>query len=264
MKSITSRSNATIKFIRDLQTRKGRKDSGKFFIEGVRLVGEAISSKFPLDAVIYSPELMITDFAQEIVEQAKLAFIDLIEVSADVFASFSLKDGPHGIAAIGSQRFDSMEEKDLAGLWIGLEDIQDPGNLGTIFRSLDGAGGKGIFLFGNTVDPYHPTAVRSSMGAIFYIPIIPIPVDAFIQWKRKNIMQCFGTVCDAGTSYRDQTYPQDMVLIMGSEQKGISDTLKDACDILITIPMTGKIDSLNLSNAASIVLFEIYSRRKHD
>jgi TrmH family RNA methyltransferase len=264
VKTITSRSNTTIKFIRELQTRKGRKDSGKFFIEGVRLVGEAISNKFPLDAVIFSQELMITDFAHEIVEQAEIDSIELIEVSAEVFTSFSLKDGPHGIAAIGSQHFDSLEGKNLTGLWIALEEVQDPGNLGTIFRSLDGAGGNGIILIGNTVDPYHPTAVRSSMGAIFYLPIIPVPLDAFIQWKGKNTTQCFGTVCDAGTSYRDQIYPQDMVLIMGSEQKGMTNSLKAICDKLITIPMQGKIDSLNLSNAASIVLFEIYSRRKDD
>ncbi len=262
MKQISSTANNTVKFIRSLHSRKGRKQSGKFYIEGVRQVGEAVENGFPVDLIAYSPELLVADYGIEMIKNISNTGIEVIEVTAEVFTSFSVKDGPHGIAAVGTQRFYALDDLLLKGLWIALEDIQDPGNLGAILRSLDGAGGKGLILIGNTTDPYHPTAVRSSMGALFYIPIVTVDRKGFVKYKNKKEIFCVGTVCDTAHNYKDQAYYENMVVVMGSEQKGISNELRSACDSLVTIPMAGKVDSLNLANAASIVLFEIYSKQR--
>jgi len=263
MRKITSRSNETIKFIKSLQMRKNRNKTGKFYFEGVRQVGESFLSNYPLDLIVYSPDLLIADYGREIIERAKAKDIELIEVTEDVFRSFSNKNGPHGLAAVGNQRYQDINESQINGLWIALESVQDPGNLGSILRSLDGAGGKGVILIGQSTDPFHPTAVRASMGAVFYLPIMITTRKEFIIKIRKDNIFCVGTSCDTSNSYRDQPYFDDMVLIMGSEQKGISLALEKTCDALVTIPMAGKVDSLNLANAASIVLFEIYAKRKN-
>lgn len=261
MREITSYSNSTIKQIRGLRSRKNRRQSGMFYIEGVRHVGEAIVNDFPLEYVIYSPELLTADYGQEILAIASIKNIDLIQVTSDIFNSLSMKEGPHGIAAVGHEKYFTFNDIEIKGLWIALENIQDPGNLGSIMRSLDGAGGKGVILIGDSTDPYHPTAVRSSTGAIFYLPILKSSITDFIGYKKRTNIFCAGSSCNANTSFKEVDYPDDVVLVMGSEQKGITGVLEGECDILVNIPMAGKVDSLNLANAASIVLFEIYTRR---
>jgi RNA methyltransferase, TrmH family len=260
-KKITSLSNSTIKLIRTLQNRKNRKQLGLFFIEGIRQVGEAVDSNFPLQMILYCPALLTADYANEILENASRSGVELIEVSDEVFQSFSIKDGPQGIAAVGYERYYKITEIKIEGLWIALENIQDPGNLGSILRSLDGAGGKGLFLVGQSTDPFHPTAVRSSMGAVFYTPIIQSSLSDFGNHVKNNDIFCVGTSCETADSYKEQDYPETMILVMGSEQKGITNAMADVCEVLVNIPMTGRVDSLNIANAASIVLFEIYTRK---
>jgi len=265
IKTISSKSNSYIKFIRSLRTKKSRNQSGMFYIEGIRLVGEAFDTKYPLECVLFCPDLLISDYGKDLVNKASSQNIELIEVTTEVFHYFSIKEGPHGIAAVGKQLWSDIDEhSEINGVWIALENIQDPGNLGTIMRSLDGAGGKGVILIGETTDPFHPSAVRSSTGSIFSLPVVKITNEDFKSWKERYGIYCVGTVCGNEFSFREVSYPKDMILVMGSEQKGLSQRLAGICNTLVSIPMTGRIDSLNLSNAASIVLFEIYTKGLED
>ena len=262
MKIISSKSNRYIKFIRQLRQRKEREKSGKFYIEGLRLIGEALRIDFPLESILYSSDLLISDFGWKAIEDGKKKGIDIIEVTRDVFQTFALKEGPQGIAAVGFQKWVNIKAiHQPQGLWIALDNVQDPGNLGTIMRSLDGVGGKGLILLGNSTDVYHPTSVRSSTGAVFSLTIGKESLREFYEWKPKDVVPFIGTVCGEATNYRIYNYPQNMILIMGSEQKGLSNELVKMCEGLVTIPMTGSVDSLNLACAASIVLFEIYAKR---
>ena len=262
MKIISSKSNQYIKFIRQLRQRKEREKSGKFYIEGLRLIGEALRTDFPLESILFSSDLLISDFGWKAIEDGKKKGIDIIEVTEDVFQTFAFKEGPQGIAAVGFQKWANIKElHHLEGLWIALDNVQDPGNLGTIMRSLDGAGGKGLILLGNSPDPYHPTSVRSSTGAAFSLVIGKAGLKEFSEWKSKEGVPLIGTVCGEAANYRKYNYPQDMILLMGSEQKGLSKELVEMCEGLVTIPITGSVDSLNLACAASIVLFEIYTKR---
>jgi len=262
VKLISSKSNQYIKFIRQLRKRKEREKSGKFYIEGLRLIGEALRTDFPLEKIIYSSDLLISDFGWKAIEDGKKKGIDVIEVTGDVFQTFALKEGPQGIAAVGFQKWVNIKAiRQPQGLWIALDNVQDPGNLGTIMRSLDGVGGKGLILLGNSTDAYHPTSVRSSTGAAFSLTIGKTSLKEFRDWKSKEGVPLIGTVCGVAKNYRKYTYPQDMILLMGSEQKGLSKELIEMCEILVTIPMTGSVDSLNIACAASVVLFEIYAKR---
>jgi len=262
MKQITSKSNAYIKNIRQLKKKKFRDETGNYYLEGLRLIGEALRTDTNLESILYCSDLLKSEFGWQAIKIAEEKGIEIIEVTEEVFQTFSLKEGSQGLAAVGKQKWNDLHEL-LApeGLWIVLDNIQDPGNLGTIMRSLDGAGGKGLIFVGNSTDAYHPTAVRSSTGALFSLNICKTTQQKLIEWKKNSSIAFIGTVCESANSYKLCDYPENMVLIMGSEQKGLQKEVIAICDELITIPMGGSVDSLNLACAASIVLFEIYDKR---
>ncbi|MDO9547190.1 MAG: RNA methyltransferase [Pelolinea sp.] len=262
MKQITSKSNEYIKNIRRLKQKKFRDETGNYYIEGLRLIGEALRTDTHLESILFCSDLLISDFGLQAIKIAEEKGIEIIEVTEEIFQSFSLKEGPQGLAAVGKQKWIDLDEViSPKGLWIVLDKIQDPGNLGTIMRSLDGAGGKGLILVGNSTDAYHPTAVRSSTGALFSKSICKTTESKLIDWKKTTTVPFIGTVCETAISYKQYEYPEDMILFMGSEQKGLQKEIIAICDELITIPMGGSVDSLNLACAASIVLFEIYDKR---
>jgi TrmH family RNA methyltransferase len=261
MKTITSLSNPTIKFIRSLRQKKERESTGFFYIEGIRLVGEAVRTQQTIMHVIVCPEILDSTFGKELVITIENQGIDIVSVPESIFSSLSLKEGPQGIAAVLEENWRDL--KDILidkGLWVALDCVQDPGNLGSILRSLDAAGGKGIILIDDSTDPYHPTSVRASMGGIFSQKIIKCSFETFSNWKTGSSYPLIGTLCGEGLNYRRYNYPEDMILLMGSEQKGLSSKHKEICDGVVTIPMKGTVDSLNLSNATSIVLFEIFAQ----
>jgi TrmH family RNA methyltransferase len=186
-----------------------------------------------------------------------------LNVSESVFNIFSLKSGPQGMAAVVHQNWQELEGSVAdQGLWLILEDVQDPGNLGSALRSLDGAGGKGLILLGDSTDPYHPTAVRASMGAIFTQKLVKTNTQTLAAWKQQHQALIVGTWCGDAQPYRSYNYPEAVLLMMGSEQKGLQPEHLALCDALVHIPMSGKVDSLNLACATSVVLFEIYDQHR--
>jgi TrmH family RNA methyltransferase len=247
--------------IKNLRDRKVRKETGLFYIEGIKPVGEAFNSGWDIESIIICPELLKSEFAKGLVKQSEELNLEIIVVDKAVFKSISEKDGPKGIGAIVHFQTDSLDSgKKLHGIWVGLDSIQDPGNLGTIIRTIDSAGAKGIILIGNCVDPFSFEAVRSSMGAIFSVKIITTSTEDFILWKAKTEINLVGTSDKAGLDFRDSPYQADMILLMGSEQKGLNPALMDACSSMVSIPMRGKSDSLNLAVATGIILYEITSQ----
>ena len=263
MDTITSTSNPRIKAIRKLRNKKGRQESGNFYVEGLKLVGDALEQHAHIQQLIYCPELMISDFSEDILSMAVEQDIETLNVSRDVFESFALKAGPQGAAAVVKQNWLALEDASVeSGLWLALEDVQDPGNLGSALRSLDGVGGKGLILLDQSTDAFHPTAVRASMGAIFTQKLVQVNTSELSAWKQQHETAIIGTWCGDAQPYRSYNYPRDMILLMGSEQKGLQDTHLALCDELVHIPMTGLVDSLNLACATSVVLFEIYDQQE--
>ena len=257
---ITSTSNSHIKSIRKLRERKERVETGLFYAEGLRLVGEAIQLDWDIEELLFSQDLLISEFGKELVQQANGRDIRIVELSPEVFRYLSNKDGPQGIAIIARQRaydLDFISEKQ--GLWVGLEGIQDAGNLGTIIRTADGAGAQGILLLNNCIDPFDPAVVRASMGAIFSQKVVLTTTVSFVPWANNYQGLIIGTSDKANTYYRDMQYTKSMILLMGSEQKGLSEELHKICK-MVSIPMVGRSDSLNISIATGVLLYEIYDQ----
>ena len=231
-------------------------------MEGIRAVGEAIRTGQEIKHILYCPALLDSDFGNQQVEALSEGPCDVIEVNTEVFNSFALKDGPQGLAAVVAQRWAGLDEVgQTGGLWTALDAIQDPGNLGAVMRSTDAAGGEGIILIGQTTDPYHPSAVRASTGSIFTQKLIKTNLATLASWKRTSNYPVVGTFCGEAKHYREYNYPDRLILMMGSEQKGLQPDHLAICDDMVTIPMAGEVDSLNLSVAASIVLFEIFDQK---
>jgi TrmH family RNA methyltransferase len=257
---IASPANPRIKAIRALRQRHERERSGRFFIEGIRLVAEALQMEAPVETLVVAPSLLRSDFARSLVAQAQAAAIPVLEVSEAVFSSLSQKEGPQGLAAVVRQRWQRLEELRLApgDYWVALHAAQDPGNIGTILRTADAAGARGVMLLDHCADPHDPNAVRASMGALFAQGIIRASLAEFWRWKEQTGCTVVGTSGAAATDYRSLRYPLPLVLLMGSEREGLSPSEQASCDVMVSIAMTGRSDSLNLAVATALVLYEVF------
>jgi TrmH family RNA methyltransferase len=261
---ITSSSNPTVKQIRKLRERKERQQTGLFYAEGLRIIIEAFQSGSKIERLIYSPELLVSSLGRELIEQHRNQEVELVEVSADVFQSFALKDEPQGIGAVIAQRWLPLEQVQvLPGEgWVALDSVADPGNLGTILRTNDAVGGKGVILLDQSTDPYDPTAIRASMGAIFSQQLVKASFVQFAAWKTAGKVPVVGTSGAAQVDYHTAAYPQNWVLLMGSERLGLQDQALRICDLVVRIPMKGSSDSLNLAAATAVVLYEIFNHHR--
>ncbi len=260
---ISSTSNLHIKNIRHLRERKFRLETGLSYIEGLRIVYEAVLQNTQIEEIIHSPELTRAGIVQEIITKAKSLGIGVTEVSKPVFEYLSSKDGPQGLAAVIKQNWFQLEDIDpSSGIWVALYEVADPGNLGTILRSCDAVGATGIILVDDCADPYDPSALRASMGGIFSSKVVKCSLAKFIDWVKKQNVILIGTSDRAAHDFRNIKYPDNMVLLMGSERQGIPNQLQEICQTIVSIPMRGNCDSLNLAVATSLLLYEVVRNRK--
>jgi RNA methyltransferase, TrmH family len=256
---LTSLSNPTIKHIRALRQRKAREESGQCWIEGIRLVGEAVQAGAEIEHLVVAPDLLTSDFAHELLAAQAQAGVTYLEVSAEVFRSLSAKDGPQGIAAVVRQRWHSLATLPATnGIgYIALDAIADPGNLGTILRTADAVGTGGVILLGPTTDPYDPAAVRASMGALFAQPLVRSSFAELQAWARQRQFPLIGTSDRGPNHFQQVAYKLPAVLLMGSEREGLADEQLAACELVVHLPMAGRSDSLNLAVATGVMLYEL-------
>lgn len=254
--TITSLSNPLVKQARALRQRKARNESGLFLVEGIHHVGEAIQAKWDVDAILYAPELLTSTFAKDLLKEAARLSLRLQAVSAQVMESLADKDNPQGILAIVHQRRAGFHELKNTQRAVALVMPQDPGNVGTILRTMDAVGADALFLLDGGVEPYHPTAVRASMGTLFWIPVIQSSFDEFAAWSRRNQFQLIGTSAHGDVDYHTLVPQIPWVLILGNEQKGLADSQINACDVTVSLPMRGRASSLNLAVAAGVLLYQ--------
>jgi TrmH family RNA methyltransferase len=261
---ITSTANEQIRRVRKLQDRKERVERGVFYLEGLRIVGEAFEAGALVETLVVAPELLRSEYGLKLIARQRALGGQILEVSAEVFERLALKDGPQGIAAVVEQRWLELEAVDLADgkPWVALESVADPGNLGTILRSNDGAGGDGVILLDQSTDPYDPSAVRASMGAVFAQKLARATLAEFAAWKRARNVVLIGTSDAARQDYHAYHYPERCLVLMGSEREGLSAEALALCDTVVSIPMLGRSDSLNLAAAAAVILYEILNQRR--
>ncbi len=251
--TITSLSNPLVKQVRALRGHKARAESGLFLVEGIHHVGEAVEAGWEIASLLYAPDLLASDFGRGLVSR----FDSTAQpVSASVMASLADKENPQGILAVVHQKRKKIDELESVHCGAAVVSPQDPGNVGTILRTLDAVGAAALILLDGGVDPYHPTSIRASMGAIFWKPFVQCSFDEFEGWARRREIQLIGTSSHAKDDYRGFKPERNFFLVLGSEQKGLSSDQLNACDAAISLPMRGRTSSLNLAVAAGVLLYQ--------
>jgi len=253
---ISSLANPLIKEARALRQARARAASGLFLVEGIHHVGEAMAAGWDIEAVLYAPAKLRSDFALEMLSRFPGR---LEQVSVKVLEAIAGKDNPQGILAIVRGRNRHLEDLGDLRCGVALVAPQDPGNLGTVLRTIDAVRADALFVLDGGVDQYHPTAIRSSMGTCFWIPIVYTGFDDFETWGRAHHCILIGTTAHGGEALRDFSPTQPWILVLGSEQKGLSAEQRSACDVLLSLPMKGRTSSLNLAVAAGILLYDLTS-----
>lgn len=258
---ITSLSNPLIKYTRALHQKKARLESGTFLVEGIHHIGEAVEAGWEADSILYAPELLTSTFGRDLI--ARLG-AKAQPVSPPVMESVADKDNPQGILAVVRQKQTSIDElkyTDVPGAQkirsaAALVAPQDPGNVGTILRTLDAVGVDALFLLDGGVELYHPTVIRSSMGTIFWKTVIQATFDEFVTWARAGQYQLIGTSARGDVDYQTLVPQTPWILVLGNEQKGLSTAQTNACDVAVSLPMKGRVSSLNLAVAAGVLLYQ--------
>lgn len=253
MNLITSTSNSLIKQARALRQKKARNESGLFLVEGIYHVGEAVEAGWEIDTILYASGLLTSPFAHELI--SRFSFKPQ-PVTAQVMEALADKDNPQGILAIVRQRKSQLKDLGPFTRAVALVSPQDPGNVGTILRTLDAVGADVLFLLDGGVELYHPTVVRASMGTLFWKPVIQASFAEFLDWSRKGKIQLIGTSAKADVDYQTLVPQPPWVLVLGSEQKGLSKEQTAACDVSVSLPMQGRVSSLNLAVAAGVLLYQ--------
>lgn len=259
MDILTSTSNPFIKQVRALRQKKTRAETGHFLVEGIHHVGEALEAGWVVESIVYAPDLLTSAFAKDLLSRAARLDLRLQPVSAAVIESLADKENPQGILAVVRQRQFDFAELHSVTRAVALVSPQDPGNVGTILRTMDAVGVDALFLLDGGVELFHPTVVRASMGTLFWKPVVQSSFDDFAAWSRKSGWQLIATSAKADLDYFTFDPQVPWVLVLGNEQKGLSPEHSAACDVSISLPMRGRVSSLNLSVAAGVLLYEFIS-----
>lgn len=257
---ITSKNNSLIKRIRRLSQKKHRRREGAFFIEGVRVVLSAVEAKAPIQTIVYAPGFLKSDAALKMVADQRESGTECIETSTEVFQSISSREGPVGLGAVVSISWTELDNLSRSpdGLFVALWSVSEPGNLGAIIRSIDGAAGDGVILVGSGVDPHHPSAVKASMGSLFHVPLCQInDGEPLFSWAQMRGIQSIATSAHAEEPFSNPGYRKPVMLLFGNEGEGLPEEIMARADRLVSIPMRGSASSLNLAVAAGIMLFEV-------
>lgn len=250
---ITSTGNPLIKQARALRQKKARNESGLFLVEGIHHVGEVVEAGWDVETILYSSGVLTSPFAHELI--TRFSFRPQ-PVTAQVMEALADKENPQGIIAIVHQRKSQLMDVKPFQKAIALVSPQDPGNVGTILRTLDAVGVDTLFLLDGGVELYHPSVIRASMGTLFWKSIIQTSFNDFLSWAREGKYQIIGTSAKADVGY-DTLVPQlPWILLLGNEQKGLSQEQSAACDVTISLPMQGRVSSLNLAVAAGVLLYQ--------
>ena len=258
-RQVTAFSNTTVKRLRSLRDKKGRRAEALFLAEGLRILVEARDSGRLPEIIAFSAEGAKLPLAAEIIAATEAAGGDAIETNVDILSKMTGKSNPQMVVGAYRETSAGLDriDRSKAPLWIVAQALRDPGNIGTILRTGDAVGAGGLILIDDSADPFSVEAVRASMGAIFTQEVAAARWPQFLEWLRSGPGQLVGTSLKATGDYLDVSYQQPCFLLIGNEQQGLPQDYEEECDLLVKIPMAGRADSLNAAVAAAVMAFAV-------
>lgn len=263
VKEVTSLANPLVKDIKALALKKFRDQQNAFLAEGLKLVIDALDLGWTIRTLVFAKSGKGNAAVEKAAARTVAAGGLVLEVSDKVLSAITRRDNPQMVVGVFAQRWTALKDIRPMGddVWVALDRVRDPGNLGTIIRTADAVGAKGVILVGETTDPFSIETVRATMGSVFAVPVAKTDAAGFLQWRKGFPGLVVGTHLKGAVDYRTIDYAgRPVLLLMGNEQQGLPDQLAAACDRLLRIPQAGRADSLNLAVATGVALYEI--RRK--
>jgi RNA methyltransferase, TrmH family len=256
---ITSTQNPKVKSLLSLEKPRERRKQCLFIVEGAQEVRMALEAGYKIGNIFFCEEIMDQKESGDLLRDDKL----LVPVSREVFDKIAVRESTGGILAVAEQKTHRLEDIVLSKnpLLMILEAVEKPGNLGAILRTADAAGVDAVIICDPQTDFYNPNVIRSSVGCLFTKQIASATSEETIAWLKKNNIQIFCTYLKASNPYHEVDYMQSSAIVMGTEATGLSDIWVKNATANIIIPMLGKIDSMNVSNAAAVVVYEAMRQR---
>ena len=262
---IESPQNPRVKAAVKLRKCKIRKKTGQTLVEGYRETNRAIANGWQFNELYFCPKLFLDSGAGELVSNIQKTGIPLFQCSEAAFRKMSYRDTPDGLLALSPRVGKTLDELELPDnpLLLIAEDLEKPGNLGTILRTADAVGADAVIVCGNKTDINNPNVIRSSIGTLFFIPVAEASSEETIQWLKKRNIQALAAMPNAELDYTEAEMRGGTAIIVGSEDEGLTPIWSNSTALQLRIPMLGKNDSLNVSTAASILLYEAIRQRKN-
>ncbi|CUW43231.1 tRNA/rRNA methyltransferase SpoU [Brucella vulpis] len=260
VKEVTSLANPIVKDLRSLALKKFRDQQGVFLAEGLKLVIDALEQDWRIKTLVFAKSGKGNKTVEQVAARTFAKGGLVLEVTEKVISAITRRDNPQMVAGVFEQQYHQLAGLKPKGndVYVALDRVRDPGNLGTVIRTADAVGAKGVILIGDTTDPYSLETVRATMGSVFSVPLYRASEADFLNWRKGFSGLVVGTHLKGAVDYRTIPYAnKPVILMMGNEQQGLPDSLAGACDKLARIPQAGRADSLNLAIATGVMLYEI-------
>ena len=259
---IKSRQNPRVKFLDGLRKKRNRDQSGCFLIEGRKELESFLGTRRQLKELFYCPEFIETQ-DETLLKKAIEMGVEIFELSAHAFEKCSVRENPDGWLGLSENWRTTLPEIKFSGipLLLVLEGTENPGNLGAILRTANACGVDAVICNDPLVDLFNPNVIRTSRGMVFPTQVVIAEPRETAEFLKQQNIQTAATVCENAKSIWTQNLSGALAVIMGNEAKGLSEYWQKQADIRIFIPMPGLADSLNLSTASSICLYEVIRQR---
>jgi RNA methyltransferase, TrmH family len=255
----------TVELFQSLQDRRFRDRNGLFLAEGFRALHAVVAHGARVAGLAVCRELLHSSEARLLIKRLQDSGCPTVKLSQPRFQELARAAEPQGVLLAIRQEWRPLPEQiTKRDLWLGVENIRSPGNLGTLLRSAHAVGARGLMVFGpprDRADPYDPGCVRSSMGSLFAMDVVQTNHQAFRKWPLRNEIRVLGADGGSATDYRRISYQKPTLLMLGEERAGLSEGQMGSCDGFARIPMYPGPDSLNLATAGTVLLYEIYNQR---
>ncbi len=256
---ITSTQNPKVKSLLALEKPRERRKQQLFIVEGKKEIGLALEAGYKIGNIFFCDEIVSEEELAALPLENKL----LIPVSKEVFDKIAIRESTGGMIAVAEQKTHRLAEIKLKKnpLLLILEGVEKPGNLGAVLRTADAAGVDAVIICDPQTDFYNPNVIRSSVGCVFTNQLAAATSEETIAWLKENNISIFCTYLKAAKPYHQIDFTKPAAIVMGTEATGLSAIWVKNSDANIIIPMSGKIDSMNVSNATAVVVFEAKRQR---
>ena len=261
---IESLKNPRVKAAVKLRKAKVRRENKETLVEGYREILRATESGWEFKEFYCCPELYIDSKSGQLVSEIQSSGIPFFRCTEAVFRKISYRDTPDGLMALSPLVGRPLSELNLPPnpLLLIAEDLEKPGNLGTILRTADAAGVDAVIACDHKTDLSNPNVIRSSIGSLFFVPVAEASTEETLVWLKEQRIQSVAAIPDAGQDYTEVDMTCGTAIVVGSEDDGLSEVWKQSADQQASIPMLGRNDSLNVSTAAAILLYEAVRQRR--